>query len=393
MGAKAPAWIGGSGLGGPDFNAARRLDVAQALILAALLVLGLMTLFSTSRIAFTAQAGGVAAGLLVYAAAAAFDYRRLPAAAPYLYGLAILLLLMVEVAGHVALGAQRWIRVAGVQVEPSEVCKLLVLLTLANYLARRERVGRREVLVLAGLGLPPTLLVLYQPDLGTAIVFASLLLGLLFLAGAPRLVLAAIVAGIAAALPVVPHLLHGYQRRRLEIFLDPSRDPLGAGYNLIQARIAVGSGGIFGQGWLHGLQGQLGYVPERTSDFVFAVYAEEFGLLGCLLLLALFAALGWRIARAAAVAPDRFGYLVCVGAAVIIFTQVVQNVGMNVGLTPIAGIPLPFISHGRSALLTDMALLGLVQSVVLRRRLVSHPDRHAETALPLTESGTVRLPV
>ena len=374
-------------------SAVRRLDVAQGLILAALLVLGLMTLVSTSPAAFTAQAGGVAAGLLVYIAAAAFDYRRLQPAAPYLYGLAILLLVMVEVAGHVALGAQRWIRVAGIQVEPSEVCKLLVLLALATYLARKDRVVRREVLVLAGLGLPPTLLVLYQPDLGTAIVFAALLLGLLFLAGAPRLVLAAIVTGIALAVPLAPRLLHGYQRKRLEIFLDPTRDPLGAGYNLIQARIAVGSGGIFGQGWLHGLQGQLGYVPERTSDFVFAVYAEEFGLVGCGLLLALFAALLYRIARAAAVAPDRFGYLLCVGVALILFTQVVQNIGMNVGLTPIAGIPLPFISHGRSALLTDLALLGLVQSVVLRRRLVTHRERRPEAALPLTESGTVRLPV
>ncbi|MEP7104632.1 MAG: rod shape-determining protein RodA [Chloroflexota bacterium] len=374
-------------------SAARRLDAAQVLTTAALLVLGLMTLFSTSRAEFNAQAMGVAAGVAIYAAAAAFDYRRLQRAAPYLYGLALLLLVMVEVAGHVALGAQRWIRVAGIQVEPSEVCKLLVLLALATYLARKDRVGRREVVVLAGLGLPPTLLVLYQPDLGTAIVFAALLLGLLFLAGAPRLVLAAIVAGIAVAVALAPRLLHGYQRKRLEIFLDPTRDPLGAGYNLIQARIAVGSGGIFGQGWLHGLQGQLGYVPERTSDFVFAVYAEEFGLVGCGLLLALFMALLYRVARAAAVAPDRFGYLLCVGAALILFTQVVQNIGMNVGLTPIAGIPLPFISHGRSALLTDLALLGLVQSVVVRRRLVTHRERRTEAAIPLTESGTVRLPV
>src|SRR5437763_1951998 len=255
----------------------RRADLTQALTLAALVVLGLMTLFSTSRADFASQVGGVAAGLLLYVAAAAFDYRRLQPAAPYLYGLALL-----------------------------------------------------------------------------------------------------------------PHLLRGYQRQRLQIFLDPSQDPLGAGYNLIQARIAVGSGGIFGQGWLHGLQGQLGYIPERTSDFVFAVYAEEFGLLGSLLLLGLFTILLYRVARAAAVAPDRFGFLLCAGAAVILFTQVVQNIGMNVGLTPIAGIPLPFISHGRSALLTYLVMLGLVQSVVLRRPLVS-PGPAGR--VPLTESGTIRLPV
>lgn len=371
-------------------SAWRRLDLHQALTVAALLVLGLMTLFSTSRADFTSQLGGALAGVLLYVAAAAFDYRRLAAAAPYLYALALLLLLAVEVAGHTAFGAQRWIRVAGIQVEPSEISKLLVLIAVSAFLARRETVGRREVLLLACLGLPPTVLVLLQPDLGTAIVFTCLLLGLLFLAGAPRLVLAGVVGGLAVAVPLLPHVLRGYQKRRLQIFLDPAQDPLGAGYNLIQARIAVGSGGVFGQGWLHGLQGQLGYVPERTSDFVFAVYAEEFGLLGSLLLLALFMILLYRIARAAALAPDRFGFLLCAGAAVIVFVQVVQNVGMNVGLTPIAGIPLPFISHGRSALLTDFALLGLVQSVVLRRPLVSTAPAAGVT---LTESGTIRLPV
>jgi rod shape determining protein RodA len=223
-------------------------------------------------------------------------------------------------------------------------------------------------------------------------VFAGLLLGIAFLAGASRLNLAAIVVGGLAVLPLLPHLLHGYQRKRLQIFLDPSTDPLGAGYNLIQARIAVGSGGLFGQGWLHGAQGRLGYVPERTSDFVFAVFAEQFGLLGSLLLLALFALLVFRVLRAAAVAPDRFGELLCGGVAVILLTQVVQNVGMNVGLTPIAGIPLPLISHGSSALVTTLAMLGLVQSVLLRRRRVDHasaaesPDR-----LLLSDHGTVRL--
>src|SRR5205823_4037053 len=199
--------------------------------------------------------------------------------------------------------------VAGLQVEPSEIAKLLVLVALAAFLARRETAGRREVLMLGVLGLPPTLLVLYQPDLGTAIVFASLLLGLLFLAGAPRLVLASILAGVAVAVPLLPHL---------------------------------------------------------------------------------FKILLYRVATAAAVAPDRFGFLLCAGAAVILFSQVVQNIGMNVCLTPIAGIPLPFISHGRSALLTYLVMLGLVQSVVVRRPLVS-PGPAGR--VPLTESGTIRLPV
>ena len=171
-------------------------------------------------------------------------------------------------------------------------------------------------------------------------------------------------------------MLHGYQRRRLEIFLNPYSDPLGAGYNLLQARIAVGAGGFFGQGWLHGLQGQLGFVPERATDFVFAIFAEQFGLLGSLLLLAIFGALLIRLLKAAAVAPDRFGELIAAGVFVMVLVQVVENVGMNIGLLPIAGIPLPLISYGGSATITTLAALGLVQSVVLRRRRVVHqaPD-------------------
>jgi rod shape determining protein RodA len=175
-------------------------------------------------------------------------------------------------------------------------------------------------------------------------------------------------------LPLLPHLLHGYQRQRLEIFLNPAKDPLGAGYNLLQARIAVGAGGLFGQGWLHGLQGQLGFVPERATDFVFAIFAEEFGLLGCLVLLAIFGVLLIRLLRSAAVAPDRFGELVVGGVFVMIFAQVVENVGMNVGVLPIAGIPLPLISYGGSATITTLAALGLVQSVMLRRQVVSYRD-------------------
>ena len=369
----------------------RRFDLVQVAVVAALLLLGLMTLYAASQAEFRTQLAGLGLGATGFVALALTDYRRLRPLAPYLYGAALLLLVAVEVAGHISYGAQRWIRVGGMQVQPSEVAKLLLVIVLAAYLAGRERVGRREMVTVAVLGGPPALLVLYQPDLGTAIVFGALLLGILFLAGAPRLLLAAVVAGGAAALPILPHLLHGYQKRRLEIFLDPTKDPLGAGYNLIQARIAVGSGGLFGQGWLHGAQGQLGYVPERTSDFVFAVFAEQFGLVGCAVLLALFAVLILRVLRASALAADRFGEMLCAGVAVVLFAQVVQNVGMNIGLTPIAGIPLPMISHGSSALVTELAMLGIVQSVLRRRRRVAHMRERDADPLLLSERGTVRL--
>ncbi len=367
-----------------------RLDHLQVLLVAALVGLGLMTLYSASRSEFTAQVAGLGLGLVAFAGLAVLDYRRLRPAAPYLYALGLLLLLFVEAAGHTAYGAQRWIRLGGVQVQPSELAKLFVLVALAACLASRSRVGAREMALAALIGIPPMALVLAQPDLGTAIVFGALLLGLLFLGGAPRLLMAGLLGGGLAALPLLPHLLHGYQRRRLETFLDPSRDPLGAGYNLIQARVAIGSGGITGQGWLHGSMGRLGYVPERTSDFVFAVFAEQFGLIGCLLLLVLFAALLVRVLGSGAAAPDRFGRLLCLGAAVVFLTQVVQNVGMNVGLTPVAGIPLPFISHGSSALVTELATLGIVQSVMLRRRLVVHGQPAAGRPL-INERGTVAL--
>lgn len=374
-------------------NWVQRYDFLHALLVVALAGLGLMTLFSASATAFHRQLVFAALGLVIYVGASALDYRHLRRLAPGLYVLCLLLLLTVTVAGHSAYGAQRWIPVAGIKVEPSELSKLLILIVLAAYLAGRERMTLRALGGGLALGCPPVLLVLVQPDLGTSIVLGALLLALLFLGGAAKAHLA-VLAGLAVALvPLAPHLLHGYQRKRLEIFLDPTQDPLGAGYNLIQARVAVGSGGIFGQGWLHGAQGSLGYVPERTTDFVFAVYAEQFGLAGCLLLLMLFALLAFRLARAAASASDRFGYLICGGAATVLVTQVVQNVGMNIGLTPIAGIPLPFISHGGSALLTNAALLGLVQSVMLRRRLVVHRDRSRIDRYLLTDSGTVRLPV
>lgn len=355
-----------------------RYDALQLLLTGALLVLGLMTLYSASRPEFISQLAGLVLGLAAFAGFALLDYRWLRRAAPHIYGGALLILLMVEVAGRVSYGAQRWVRVAGIQVQPSEVAKLLVLIALAAYLSSRPRQGWRQGVIGLAVAAVPAVLVLLQPDLGTAIVFVALGFGMVLLAGAPPGLVASLLAAGALALPLLPHLLHGYQKKRLEIFLDPTRDPLGAGYNLIQARIAVGSGGLFGQGWLHGAQGRLGYVPERTSDFVFAVFAEQFGLLGGLLLLTLFALLLLRLLRAAAVAPDRFGELLCTGAAILVATQVVQNVGMNIGLLPIAGIPLPFISHGSSSLVTLMAMLGIVQSVVARRRRV-------ETVMPADE--------
>jgi rod shape determining protein RodA len=350
-----------------------RLDRIQVLVAAVLAVLGVMTVYS-AHADWQRQVLWVLLGGAAYVAAMVYDYRRLASIAPALYAAMLLMLVAVHLIGHSALGARRWLSVAGFPLEPSEISKLILVLVIAAFLARYDRVSWRVFAGGLALLAPPAYLVLAQPDLGTTMVIAAVTLGVLYLAGARPAQLLAVVTACAVALPLLLRLLHGYQRRRLEIFLDPNQDPLGAGYNLLQARIAVGSGGLFGRGWLQGLQGQLGFVPERATDFVFATFAEEFGLLGSLVLLTAFGVVLIRVLRAASVAPDRFGELLAGGIFVMVFVQVVQNVGMNIGLLPIAGIPLPLISYGGSATITTLAALGLVQSVIVRRRPVMHTE-------------------
>jgi rod shape determining protein RodA len=353
-------------------SAWQRLDHLQPLLAGMLLVLGVMTVFS-AHADWIRQLVWIVLGAGAYAAATLFDYRRLYALAPWLYMGMLCMLLAVRLVGHSALGAQRWLSVGGFPLQPSELSKLVLVVVLAASISRMGRATWRGFAVAVLLTAPAAALILTQPDLGTTIVVVAVLVGILFLAGARFAQLGSLFVCAAVAIPLLPHLLHGYQRRRLEIFLNPGSDPLGAGYNLLQARIAVGAGGLFGQGWLHGLQGALGFVPERATDFVFAVFAEQFGLLGSLLLLVMFGALLIRLLRSAAVAPDRFGALLASGVFVMILVQVVENVGMNIGLLPIAGIPLPLISYGGSATVTTLAALGLVQSVMLRRPLLEQP--------------------
>ncbi len=350
-----------------------RLDRLQPLLAFMLATLGVMTVFS-ARADWARQIVWVTLGGAVYILASRFDYRRLRPLAPALYAGMLLLLVAVRLVGHSALGARRWLAVAGFPLEPSELSKLLLVVVLAAYLSRQERVSWRVFAGALGLVAAPAALVISQPDLGTTLVLLAVAVGMLFLAGARPAQLGSVLAAAVIAAPLVPQLLYGYQRHRLEIFLNPGSDPLGAGYNLLQARIAVGSGGLFGRGWLHGLQGQLGFVPERATDFVFATFAEEFGLLSSLLLLILFGILLIRLLRTATLSSDRFGELVAGGTFFMVFVQVVENVGMNIGVLPIAGIPLPLISYGGSATITTLAALGLVQSVMLRRRTVVYQE-------------------
>jgi rod shape determining protein RodA len=368
----------------------RRLDLSQPVAAAILAITGVMTIYSSGA-DWQRQLLWLALGAVAFVAAAWFDYRKLAPLAPAIYVAMTVLLVAVHLVGRSALGARRWLSVGGFPLEPSEIVKLMLVLLLAALLSRGRPLSWRMFALVLLLSVPPAVLILTQPDLGTAIVFGAVLLGMLFLGGARWGQLASLGIAVLVTIPVLPLVLHGYQRRRLEIFLNPGSDPLGAGYNLLQAKIAVGSGGLFGQGWLHGLQGQLGFVPERATDFIFAIYAEQFGLLGGVLLLALFGALLVRILKSAAGAADRFGELICGGVFLVVFVQVVENVGMNIGALPIAGIPLPLISYGGSATITTLAALGLAQSVVLRRQAVVHHSQQLAPSLNRSELGSVRL--
>ena len=296
------------------------------------------------------------------------DYRLHRTLAYGYYGVALVLLLLVLVAGHGAeeYGAQRWLSVGPFPFQPSEPAKLALLLALATQLSTREETppSLRKVLVSLLLLLPAVGLVYLQPDLGTTITMVSIWIGLLFLSGTrARILLSGAVATVAAA-PVVWLILHDYMRQRILIYLNPESDPFRLGYNILQARISIGAGGLLGRGLTSGTQTQLHYLRVQHTDFIFSVLAEELGFVGCVCLFLLYIMLVFRLIRAAQRARDAFGYLVACGFASLILAQSLMNIGANLTVLPVAGVPLPFISYGGSALITNLATLGIVQNIV-----------------------------
>ena len=275
--------------------------------------------------------------------------------------LVVLLLVVVLLAGRVRGGAQRWIALGAFNFQPSEFAKVAVALVLARYFSSKYRyggIGLAEIFPAVGIVLVPFLLVALQPDLGSAGVFLFLLAGMAVIACVRGKVLVLFGAAGAAAGPALWFFMKEYQRQRVWTFLDPERDPLGAGYHVIQSKIAVGSGGILGKGYLRGTQGALRFLPEQHTDFAFAVFSEEWGFLGSLLLLALFFALIYRLFFLTIRSQDRFASFACGGIAVFFLTHVVINLAMVCGLFPVVGIPLPFVSYGGSSMLTNMMALG-----------------------------------
>jgi rod shape determining protein RodA len=351
----------------------RQYDLVLGLLLVMLLVLGATAIFSASgadRVEFTHQVIYIVAGAVGLVYFSLTDYRVLGRLYGVTYVAMILLLLLVRVAGHQALGAQRWIYLGFFELQASEISKLLVIVVLARFFyIRRDRIRSPVTFLLAlALLLPPVFLILVQPDLGTAIVFVAIFYGMAIMAQVPKRYILGSLALAAAALPLIASRLQGYQRNRLITFLNPGSDPQGAGYNILQAKIAVGSGGLFGKGFLTGTQGQLGFVPSRVTDFIFAIFSEEWGFIGAMVLLVIFFILLTRLLRASHLARDSFGALLCYGVATMIAFQVVVNVGMNLGIMPVVGIPLPFVSYGGSSMLTNLAAIGIVQSVLIHHK-------------------------
>jgi len=313
-------------------------------------------------------------GVVVMVTFSTIDYHKWQRAAFGLYIANLLLLGLVMVGGRSALGAQRWISLGPLQFQPSEPAKLILAICVAALIARTPQVRFREIgVVLLAVGLP-AVLILKQPDLGTTLVIFAIVSAELFF-GVARVwyfgVYAAAVTALGAFVIGTKYVLKPFQRNRLLVFLHPGADPQGAGWNLNQSKIAVGSGELFGKGLYHGTQTQLNFVPEHSRDFIFTVVGEEFGYLGSLGLVAMYAIILFGAIRAMLAARDRFGLLLAAGLAAMLAFHVTVNIGMTIGIMPITGIPLPFVSYGGTAILTDFAAIGVLLNIYLQRdRLV-----------------------
>jgi rod shape determining protein RodA len=364
-------------------RAIRHVDPVLVLATLALAIVGLLMVYSATHASLVAQrldpglyakkqATFLALGVVVAMAVASFDYRFVKVYAGLLYGASLVLLVLVRTPlGATVRGSQRWFQLFGFQLAPSEISKLALIAMLAAFLSelRTQELTLQDVLRATAIAAAPALLVFLQPDLGTAIVLASILVGVLVVAGtrARHLGILALTAVVLIFGALQLGLVKDYQIARLTGFLDPKNDPLGVAYNKEQAEIAIGSGGLTGVGYLGGTQTNLDFVPEQHTDFIFTVVGEEFGFVGAMTLLLLLGIVLWRGFRIALLSKDPFGTYLAAGIASMFAIQVIVNVGMTLGIMPITGIPLPFVSYGGSSLLTNCAAVGLLLNVHMRR--------------------------
>lgn len=349
-------------------------DPALMAIVGSLAVIGLVTLYSAGndfpwRVTDQARNFAIAFAVLFFAANVSPQLLMRLAVPVYVVGVA--LLVATELKGITVKGATRWLDIGVGRIQPSEIMKLGLPMMLAWYFHRREGGLRSfDFLVAAVIVLVPVGLIVKQPDLGTSLLVLAAGSFVIFFAGLPWKWLGGMIVAGVAAMPLAWTMLHDYQRERILTLIDPSTDPLGKGFHTLQAMIAIGSGGLFGKGWMQGTQTHLEFIPERTSDFIFAVYSEEFGLVGNLVLVLLFVALIWRALAIALNAPTLFARLLAAAIALIIFTYAFVNMGMVSGILPVVGVPLPFISYGGTALVTLGMACGMLMSIGASRKLV-----------------------
>ena len=292
--------------------------------------------------------------------------------APWFFAFGIVLLILVLLAGDVGKGAQRWLNLYVIRFQPSEMMKLVTPMMLAWYLCEKPFPPKVSSLFISLLlVIVPTMLIARQPDLGTALLVAAAGIFVVFFGGVSWRVLFGSVFTMLALIPVLWQFMQDYQKQRVLTLFDPQSDPLGSGYHIIQSMIAIGSGGIYGKGWLNGTQSQLDFIPERTTDFIFAVFAEEFGIMGAIVLLSLYAFIIIRGLYIAANAQDSFGRLLAGSLSMTFFIYLFVNVGMVSGILPVVGVPLPLVSYGGTSMVTLMAGFGMLMSISTNRRLIS----------------------
>jgi len=342
------------------------LAIAGALLLAAMIIIA-----SASPERLTNQAISVVVALVVMRLIADLPPQRLMHYAPLVFAVGLLLLIAVALFGDISKGARRWLNLGVMRVQPSELMKIAMPMMLAWFFQQREAMLRlSDYAVAAVILLLPTALIVRQPDLGTAVLVLAAGGYVIFFAGLPWKIIVALAASAVAAAPLAWNVMHDYQRARILTLLDPEKDPLGKGFHIIQSTIAIGSGGILGKGWGQGTQAQLEFIPERHTDFIFAVVAEEFGMIGNLVLMTLYALLIGRGLMIAANAPTMFSRLLAGAVTMIFFTYAFVNMGMVSGILPVVGVPLPFISYGGTSLVTLFIGIGILMSIHRHRMLV-----------------------
>ena len=340
--------------------------------------MGIVTIYSANYDIAAEHAGGLPSrqllwlglGLAVMFTTIAFDYHYVDRLAYPFYGLILLLLISVFFVGHSGGGSQRWINLGFFRLQPSEPAKLAIVLVMAKYFQDSEPSRGyylRDLWAPFVLVAPLILLTLVQPDLGTAIILGLVFMSMMLIGGLRLKSFLGLAAAGLAFLPIGWNLLWPYQRQRVLTFFDPDRDPLGAGYHVIQSQIAIGSGRMFGKGYLHGSQNRLDFLPAQHTDFIFAVFSEEWGFVGCFVLLACYFAMMVYCLKLFERAKDRFGALLIFGMVAILFWHVVINVSMVAGLMPVVGVPLPLFSYGGSALASMMFAVGMMINVSMRR--------------------------